>query len=323
VVFDLWKKNTEDLILQVPQTVENGNFAAVPALNVGKMVNQGVDIQVITRGDAGPLTYEVTVNGGFLHNEIVELNSGATYISTINPGYRGINPIRNQLNHSISSFYGYKVAGLFGSASEVSSSPAQPDKAPGRFRYEDLNGDNQINDLDRTYLGSPVPKFTGGLNFKLNYASFELESYMFLQTGNDIFNLSKLFTDFYPLFAGASISERVKESWTPDNQGATIPIFENAANFSTVSNTNSFYVEKGSYFRMQNITLSYNFPAALLSKLRMEKLKIFASTNNVFTITKYEGLDPSVGGNADTQFGLDLGTFPITRSVTFGVNLGF
>jgi hypothetical protein len=146
---------------------------------------------------------------------------------------------------------------------------------------------------------------------------------MFLQTGNDIFNASKLFTDFYPLFAGASISERVKDSWTPTNTGAKIPIYENAANFSTVTSTNSFYVEKGGYFRMQNITLAYNFPAALLSRLKMEKLKLFASTNNVFTITKYEGLDPSVGGNADTQFGIDVGNYPITRSVTFGLNLGF
>ena len=323
VVFDWWKKNTEDLLLTVPQTVENGSFAALPSINIGKMENKGVDVQVITRGTSGGLGYEVTLNGGFLHNEIVALSEGATYITTINPGYRGLNPIRNQLGHSISAFYGYKVAGLYQNASEVSSGPTQTDAAPGRFRYEDLNGDNAITAADRTYIGSPVPKFSGGLNFKLTYSNFELESYMFLQTGNDIFNASKLFTDFYPLFAGASISERVKDSWTPTNTGATIPIFENAANFSTVTSTNSFYVEKGGYFRMQNITLAYNFPAAVLSRLKMEKLRLFASTNNVFTITNYEGLDPSVGGNADTQFGIDVGNYPITRSVTFGLNLGF
>jgi len=323
VVFDMWRKNTEDLLLEVPQTVANGTFAAVPSLNVGKMVNQGIDMQFITRGDAGPVGYEVTLNGGFLHNEIVELNEGATYISTIVLNYRGLNPIRNQLGHPISSFYGYKVIGLFQDAAEVASAPTQADAARGRLRYQDTDGNGTINDLDRVWLGDPVPKFTGGLNFKLMFSNFELESYMFLQTGNDIFNVSKLFTDFYPLFAGAAISERVKDSWTTSNTGATIPIFENAANFSTVANTNSFYVEDGSYFRMQNITLSYNFPAALVSRLKMERLKVFASTNNVFTITKYEGLDPSVGGAADTQFGIDVGNFPITRSVTFGLNLGF
>lgn len=325
VILDIWRKDTEDLLLPVPQTVANGPYASLPSVNIGKMRNNGIDFQVITRGNApGGFGYEVTVNGGILHNEIIELNPGATYITTINPAYRGINPIRNQVGHSISAFYGWKQVGLFQSASEVTSSPAQSGAAPGRLKFEDLNGDNVINELDRTYLGSPVPKFTGGLNFKITYQQFELESYMFLSVGNKIWNQSKWFTDFYPSFAGAAISERVKDSWTTSNTGATIPIFENNSSFSTqASNGNSFYVEDGSYFRMQNISLAYNLPAAVASRLSMEKLRIFASTNNVFTVTKYEGLDPSVGGNADTQFGIDVGNYPITRSFTFGVNLGF
>jgi TonB-linked SusC/RagA family outer membrane protein len=325
VVFDWWKKDTQDLLLPVPQTVANGTFAAVPSVNIGAMVNRGVDLQIITRGDvAGGLGYEVTLNGGFLHNEITALNGDATYISTINPGFRGINPIRNQLGHSISAFYGWEVEGLYQSASEVTSGPTQAGAREGRLKFRDINNDNVINDLDRTYIGSPVPKFTGGLNFKITYSQFELESYMFLSAGNKIFNVSKWFTDFYPSFAGAAISARVLDSWTPSNTGATIPIFENASNFSTqASNANSFYVEDGSYFRMQNISLAYNFPAAIVSRMNIEKLRIFASTNNVFTISKYEGLDPSVGGAVDTQFGIDVGNFPITRSFTFGLNLGF
>lgn len=325
VVFDLWQKDTEDLLLPVPQTVANGAFAALPSVNIGKMTNKGVDLQIITRGDApGGIGYEVTLNGGLLHNEIVELNPGATYITTINPAYRGINPIRNQVGYSISAFYGWKHIGMFQSASEVTSSPTQAGAAPGRLKFEDINGDNVINELDRTYLGSPVPKFTSGLNFKITFQQFELESYMFLSSGNKIWNQSKWFTDFYPSFAGAAISERVKDSWSPENPDGKLPIFENNSSFSTqAANGNSFYVEDGSYFRMQNISLSYNLPAAVVSRIGMEKLKIFASTNNVFTITKYEGLDPSVGGNADTQFGIDVGNYPITRSVTFGFNLGF
>ena len=304
----------------------NQYLRSIPGIvnfNIGKMVNKGVDLQIITRGNTGGLGYEVTVNGGFLHNEITALVGDLQYITYINPGYRGINPIRNGLNQSISSFYGYKVVGLFKDEPEATAS-GQAGAGPGRFKFEDLNHDGTINDQDRTFIGSPVPKFTGGLNFKLTYANFELESYMFLQTGNKIFNVSKWFTDFYPSFAGAAISARVKDSWTPSNTGATIPIFENESNFSTqANNANSFYVESGSYFRMQNITLAYNFPMALVSRMKMEKLRVFASTNNVFTVTKYQGLDPSVGGNADTQFGIDLGNYPITRSFTVGLNLGF
>jgi TonB-dependent starch-binding outer membrane protein SusC len=146
---------------------------------------------------------------------------------------------------------------------------------------------------------------------------------MYTSVGNKIFNASKWFTDFYPSFAGASISERVKDSWSPSNPGASIPIFESASNFSTNTQANSFYVENGNYLRMQNISLGYNLPKTLLSKLKMQKLRIYASANNIFTVSKYQGLDPGVGGNADTQFGIDVGNYPVTRSWVFGVNLGF
>jgi hypothetical protein len=228
------------------------------------------------------------------------------------------------------------MVGLFQSQAEIDAAPVQEGvtrtqdataennaQGVGRFRFKDINGDGVINADDRTFLGSPVPKFTGGLNFKFSFKGFELESYMFLSLGNKIWNQSKWFTDFYPSFAGAAISERVKDSWTTTNTGASIPIFENVSNFSTNTQANSFYVEDGSYFRMQNITLGYNLPSSTLSKLNMSKLRVFVSTNNVFTISGYDGLDPSVGGDVDTRFGIDVGNYPITRSFTVGMNLGF
>ncbi len=335
VIVDFWKKDTEDLLFQVPITVTNGNFASPPSVNVGKMQNKGIDIQLITRGQVRDVAYEFTVNGGFLKNEIVSLDPGATYLSTVNPSFRGITPIRNQVGRPISSFFGYEVVGLFQSQSEIDAAPDQagvvktanataetPAQGIGRFRFRDINDDGVINDDDRTWLGSPVPKFTGGINFKFSYKGFDLESYMFASIGNKIFNQSKWFTDFYPSFAGASISERVKESWTPENPGATIPIFENVSNFSTNTQASSFYVEDGSYFRMQNISVAYNLPSSILSRANIAKLRVFAGVNNVFTISGYEGLDPSVGGDVDTNFGIDIGNFPITRSWTFGINLG-
>jgi TonB-linked SusC/RagA family outer membrane protein len=324
IVLDIWQKDTKDLLLAVPLSSTAGVNAAAPSINVGKMTNKGIDIAITTKGNmTSDLKYEVTLNGSFLDNKIVELSSGQTYLTTVNPGFRGITPIRNQLNQSISSFFGYKVAGIFQDQEEVTGSPAQSGKAIGRFRYEDLNGDNTINDEDRTWLGSPVPKFTGGLNFIIRYAGFDLEAYTYVSLGGKIFNVSKWFTDFYPSFQGASISERVKESWSTENRDATIPIFESASNFSTNTQSSSFYVENGSYLRMQNLTLGYNFPVAIQDKLKMNKLRVFVSTNNLFTISPYEGLDPSVGGAADTNFGIDVGNFPVTRQFTAGINLGF
>nr|WP_295933271.1 TonB-dependent receptor [uncultured Dyadobacter sp.] len=323
VILDFWQKDSKDLLFQkgVPAVVGPG--ATPPYVNAGTITNKGIDFQIITKGKAGDkLGYELNVTGSVLNNEIGDLG-GDKYLSGINPGYRGLQPIRNQLGYSLSAFYGYNVTGLFQTQEEVDRAPAQDGKGIGRFRYEDVNGDNLINADDRKYLGSPVPKFTGGLNLKLTYLNFEVETYMYTSVGNKIFNASKWFTDFYPSFAGAAISERVKDSWSPSNTGATIPIFESASNFSTNTQANSFYVENGNYVRMQNISLGYNLPKTWLAKVKMQKLRIYASANNIFTISKYQGLDPGVGGNADTQFGIDVGNYPVTRSWVFGLNLGF
>ena len=327
IVLDVWRKDTKDLLMQVPISAVNGYNAAAPTVNIAKMLNQGIDVSITTKGNINPQwNYEVNVSAAWLHNEISELPPGQTYITTINPGYRGINPIRNQLNQSISSFFGYVVDGLWQSNEEVAQAGGndyQSGAAQGRFRYRDVNNDGRISDADRTWLGSPVPKFTGGLNFTLKYSNFDLVAYVYTSLGNEIFNVSRWFTDFYPSFQGAAIAERVKGSWTTENRGAEIPIFESASNFSTNTQASSYYIEDGSYLRLQNVTLGYTLPTAMLSRLKMTKLRVFGSVNNLFTITGYEGLDPSVGGAADTNFGIDLGNYPITRSFTFGVNLGF
>ncbi|WP_221390755.1 TonB-dependent receptor [Dyadobacter sp. NIV53] len=324
VILDLWQKDTKDLLFQVPITSTVGYRAAEPSVNVGKMSNKGIDLQIINRGRiTNDLGYELNFTAGILKNNIESLAPGLTYLTSVNPGFRGINPVRNQLGHSISSFYGYKVAGLFADKQEVDGAPTQDGAAPGRFRYVDLNGDGKINSDDRTFLGSPVPKFTGGINIKLTYKGFDLATYMYTSVGNKIFNVSKWFTDFYPSFTGAAVSARVKDSWLPDHTNTDTPIFESTSNFSTNTQSNSFYVEDGTFFRMQNLTLGYTLPANILGRLKMQKVRLYASTNNLFTVTKYQGLDPGVGGNADTNFGIDVGNYPITRSWTFGINLGF
>ncbi|QRR01811.1 SusC/RagA family TonB-linked outer membrane protein [Dyadobacter sandarakinus] len=324
IILDFWEKDTKDLLFSVPITATAGYRAAAPSVNVGKMLNKGIDLQIINRGHiTNSLGYELNFTAGVLKNNIEYLAPGLNYLTSVNPGFRGINPIRNQVGHSISSFYGYKVIGLFNDRGEVDAAPDQDGAAPGRFRYADINNDGKITADDRTYLGSPVPRFTGGMNIKLTYKGFDLETYMYTSVGNKIFNVSKWFTDFYPSFTGAAVSSRVKDSWLPDHTNTSTPIFESTSNFSTNTQSNSFYVENGTFFRMQNITLGYTLPAGILSRIKMTKLRVFASTNNLFTATKYQGLDPGVGGNADTNFGIDVGNYPITRSYTVGINLGF
>ncbi|PGH39654.1 MAG: SusC/RagA family protein [Candidatus Nephrothrix sp. EaCA] len=330
ISLDFWQKDTRDLLVRSPLPATIGFRGLPPFVNSGQMVNKGIDIQIATKGKAtSDISYEVSVNGSFLSNEITGIRDGLSYLDTYNPNYRSISPIRNQLGHSLSSFYGYKVLGLFANEEEVKNAPDQKGTgAPGRFRFADVSGpngkpDHKIDEDDRTYLGSPVPKFTGGLNFSVKYKSYEIGAYFYTSLGGQIFNMSKWFTDFYPSFAGAGKSERVKNSWTPSNTGATTPIFESASNFSTNTQSSSFYVESGSYLRMQNLSFAYHLPQNILTSLKIERLKAFASVNNLFTLTRYSGLDPAVGGSTDTIFGIDIGNYPVTQSFTLGVSLGF
>jgi TonB-dependent starch-binding outer membrane protein SusC len=323
VIFDLWRKDTRDLLFQLGLPGVVGVRANAPSVNIASMRNQGIDIQVIGRGNiSNGLSYEANLTGSFLQNRITALAPGTPYFT--GGGTRiGTPVVRNEPGHAISSFFGYRVLGLFQSKEEVASAPEQVGAAPGRFRYADLNGDNKINDDDRTYLGSPVPTFTGGATLTLRYGNFDFVTYLYSSLGNQIFNNSKWFTDFYPSFTGAAVSTRVRDSWLPTNTNTNVPIFESASNFSTNTQTNSYYVENGSYLRMQNITLGYTLPAGMLDCLGMKRVRIAVAANNLFTVTGYSGLDPAVGGAADTNFGIDIGNYPLTRSYNAVLGITF
>jgi TonB-linked outer membrane protein, SusC/RagA family len=324
VIFDWWRKDTKDLLFQVPIPLTAGSNAAPPAVNIGEMLNRGLDLLVTTRGNlSSEFTYELTVTGSTLKNEIVSLAPGLDFITSINPSFRGIQPIRNQVGQSLSAFFGYRQIGLFQSEEDVASHATQVGAAPGRLKFEDINGDGVIDPDDRTFLGSPVPDFTGGVNFTVGYKGFDLSAYFYTSIGNEVWNQSRWFTDFFQTFEGAAISERLKNSWSPQNPNGTVPIVERTTNFSTSEQANSYYLEDGSFLRLQNVTFGYTLPQNLLEKWNLQRLRVFAAANNLFTITGYEGLDPAVGGAADTNFGIDIGNYPVTRGYTFGLNLSF
>jgi len=336
VIVDLWQKRTSDLLFNPPLPDVLGSFASAPFKNLAEMVNQGVDLQLVNKGKlGGKAGYELTLTGSFLRNEIVKIDETIDYFDAFPASNRLAGTmVRNQVGYSISAFYGYQVEGLFQNQAEVDAAPAQDGAAPGRFRFADIDGyndageltgmpDGKIDAADRTYIGSPVPKFTGGMNFKVTMGQFDIETYMYTSIGNKIFNLSKWFTDFYPSFKGAAIGASVKESWSPSNTGSQNPIFEDASNFSTNTQPNSWYVEDGSFFRIQNLTLGYTLSESMMKRMKVSRARVFASTNNLFTFTKYSGLDPAVGGAADTTFGIDVGNYPVTRSFMFGLGITF
>ncbi len=338
IFVDFWQRTNDDVLVRA-QLSDNYGEAARPFINVGSIDNRGIDLQVTYRDNiTTDLSFEATVTGSFLKNNIERLAENIEFFEA--GGTRVGNVARNLVGSPISSFFGYQTNGLWQTQAEINAANSgatggvfQEGASPGRLRFVDNNGvdengnltgipDGIIDEADRTVIGSPVPDFTGGLNLRLAYKGFDIETFLYTSLGNDIFNFSKYYTDFYAVFPGAAISTRVLDSWTPENMSNTQPIYENYAGFSSTDEVHSFYVEDGSYLRMRLLSLGYNLPRTAFGGT-FSRARLSVSANNLFTITKYTGLDPQVGGAADTNFGIDLGNFPVQRSFNFGLGLTF
>ena len=320
---DVWRKETTDLLYQLPIPGVVGTRASAPFVNVAGMRNQGIDLLLTNRGSlAGVLRYEISTSGSFLANKITRIAPLVPYFT--GGGTRlGTPVVRNETGYALSSFYGYRVTGLFQNAEEVANAATQPGAAPGRFRFADINGDGKINDNDRTYLGNTNPKFTGSIALTLRFKGFDLNANLYASLGSQIFNNQRWFSDFYPSFTGAAVSTRVRGSWLPTSTNTNVPIFESAANFSTNTQANSYYIENGSYARMQYVSLGYTIPGQLTKKVHLDKVRLVFLTSNLFTITSYSGLDPAVGGNSDAVFGIDVGNYPVSKGYSIGLSVDF
>jgi len=227
----------------------------------------------------------------------------------------------------VNTFYGYKVIGLFQDAGDVSKSPKQQDAQPGVFKYADINGDGVIDDKDRTIIGDPNPKFTYGLNISIAYKNFDFSTFFYGSYGNDIFNNNLYFTDFPDFFKGAIRREVALNAWTPQHTNTNIPLLRNTGSFSTDLQTNSYFVSKGSYLRNKQMQIGFTFPHSMLSRYGVDRFRIYVQAANLFTITKYTGLDPELPSSGQNnffpQYGIDQASYPHTPQYLVGVNLNF
>ena len=231
------------------------------------------------------------------------------------------NMVRNEMGQTVSSFYGYQVIGLFSDAADVTNSPTQTGAGPGRFKYKDISGDKIISTNDRTSLGSPNPDFTYGLNLGLNFKNFDFATNFYGSQGNEAVNSVRAFTDFFGE-QGAK-SNVLLNAWTPTNMNTTIPKIEQVRNFSTNGVMNSYFVEDASYFRLRSLILGYTIKPKTLSKAGLSGLRVYVQGTNLFTLTKYTGLDPELGGNS-SNFGIDYGNYPNNqKNFLLGLNVSF
>ncbi|MBZ4676217.1 MAG: SusC/RagA family TonB-linked outer membrane protein [Anaerophaga sp.] len=320
---DWYQKDTKDMLVNVPIPIYYG-YEGGPVANVGSVRNSGFEFSANYRERVTKdFQYNVGFNFSTYNNEVLSLGSG----QPISGGsYYGGSATRTEEGEPIGYFYGYKTDGVFQTQDEIDNHAAQlgTDNAglqPGDLKFVDTNGDDVINDEDRTKIGSPIPDFTYGLNGGLNFKGIQLDVFFQGSQGNDIFNAMK--THLYA-FDETNKHKDMLNSWTPQNTNTDMPRL-NGSDDNNTNRTSDRFVEDGSYIRLKNLTLGYNIPGSLLP-MGIQSLRVYFSGQNLWTKTDYSGADPEIGQVSSTNYlsrGVDIGTYPQAQIYTIGVKIQF
>lgn len=323
-MFDFWQRNTKEMLYQVPIPNVVGD-ATAPSVNIGEMKNVGFDIQVGYRGTTikNNLGYWVTLNLSHYRNELIKL-SGAENEVILGGQIRNQRYIQSEVGTSFPEFYGYKVLGIFQTEEEAAAYPqafGTDYNKPGRFKFADVNDDGIIDSEDRTYIGNPHPGLISNLTFGMRYKQFDLNATFYSSLGNDIVNVSRRNLDFN-MFMWNRSKRRLYESWgssyLKNNLDAKMPIAETNDTYS--QQPSSYFVEDGSYLRLENLTLGYALPSRLTNRLGLQNVRLYVMGSNLFTVTKYSGLDPSIN-TSDGAYGIDHGLWPTPRRYMVGIDI--
>ncbi|MEM7106826.1 MAG: TonB-dependent receptor [Bacteroidota bacterium] len=329
--FDYFNIETEGTLLN-PRPAGLASTITPAYQNIGDIRNRGFDfsIEYGNYSKQSGLQYDFAFNISTYDNEVTAINSeDADFF--VGSQIRTNTFTRMDVGNPISYFYGREVIGIFQNETEVANSPDQGFESPadgvGRFKYRDVDGNGVISDDDRTFIGSPHPDFTFGFNANLAYKGFDIAIFFNGSLGNDIYNYSKVFTDFSSVPNG-NRSTRVLDSWTPSNPGAELPQFNATQIVNNEGNPNSYFVEDGSFVRLKNLQLGYSLPEQLISSTGLSNVRFYVQGTNLVTITDYEGLDPEIGArpnqtNGNLNLGIDYGRFPLARTYTVGVTVSF
>jgi TonB-linked SusC/RagA family outer membrane protein len=299
---DYYNKQTKDLLLARPMPGSSGFSSVVQ--NIGELENKGVELTLSGEQMFGAVRWRPQLNLSFNRNKVLKLYDD----QPIDDLGRGGNRVME--GQPLGIFYSFKSLGV--------------DPSTGDIVYADTNIDGEITTEDRTVVGNPNPKFTGGFTNNFAYKQFDLSVFLQFSYGNDVFNGSRLFLE--SLQGGDNQLEDITRRWRKPGDITDIPRATSDPDKAAENKrTSSRFIEDGSYLRIKNVTLGYTLPGALSAKLRLSSLRIYASTQNLFTFTRYTGLDPEVNysGNDTQVIGTDFFTFPQARTITFGVNLKF
>ena len=325
VTLDIYSRTTSDMLTQVPIPRTAGT-ATIPFVNIGEVNNSGFDLNVTYRDKIGDLRYTIGAMYSVYKNNVVKLNDDpnatifgfSTRLPAISVTKAGL---------PIASFYGYIVDGVIKDDAEAASAPKFGSYTrAGVFKFRDVNGDGIITAADKTIIGNPHPDFTYGLNVALGYKNWDLTVFAQGVQGNELFNYLKYWTDFNT-FQGNRSKDMLYNSWKKQGDVALLPRLNSQD--GTSQQISSYFVEDGSYMRIKNIQLTYTLPSSIVSKLKLSQVQVYVQGQNLFTFTKYKGLDPDINlrtsgnDNQDIHMGIDEGAFPVAKSYNIGLKVGF
>jgi TonB-dependent starch-binding outer membrane protein SusC len=343
-----YNKTTKDMLYALPISTSSGITSSY-FTNIGSVRNRGVDVLVGYRDKAGKVGFDVSVTAGFNKNQVLNLDGINT--NAILDGYNfysngdaGYSQMPNQTLTTTKAglpfgqFFGYKVLGIFKSDEEAAKSPQAAAAHAGDLIFEDYTKDGKINGDDRQVIGNPNPKVVYGINLHVDYKGFDVAMLFNGVAGVDIFNGVKAY-EMSPFSDGNATSKVWGASFLNGNGLTSQPLLgvtnsdgtftqDPNGNYHTV---NSYFVENGSYLKLKNLQVGYTFSNHLLQQVKISQLRLFAMANNLFTITKYSGLDPELGSSFTTQSfsgtttrGVDaVSAYPHTRIYSLGIDVTF
>jgi len=330
ISIDGYIKNTENMLVPMSVPVSTGySDVFVPFINAGKIQNKGIELTLSSNNLTGNFSWNTDFNFSYNKNVVKSLNDSVPMpVGTIDFNYT---LARIAEGHPVNEFYGFITDGIFQTDEEVEKHAQQvPGLDPfnrtsaGDIRFMDLNSDGIIDDDDRTYIGNPNPKFIFALNNTFSYKGFDLNIFIQGVAGNKIFNANRIWNE--GMAVAVNQSSEVLERWTGPNTSNIMPraIFNDPNGNIRVSDR---YIEDGSYLRIKNICFGYNFPKNWIQKIRIQAFRIYVSGSNLYTFTKYTGFDPEVlnpdvGDNMPDN-GIDNNIYPVTRTMSMGINLSF
>jgi TonB-linked SusC/RagA family outer membrane protein len=316
--FDFYNRVTNDILVELstPGHMGNGQGQKV-RYNAASVLNRGFEFSLNWREKAGDFTYSAGILGSTIHNEVLEIGGNSGVDSTLIGGYLGDGrPVTlSRVGLPIGAFYGYRTDGIFQSPEELAAYPHSSQAGVGDLRFVDVNGDGVLDGRDRTYIGSPIPKFIFGFNAMVEYKGFDLGIDFQGQTGNKIFNGKEVVRpDPY------NFEQHVFDRWTGPGTSDREP----RPSFGGYNFTPSDrFIQDGSFLRLRSASLGYTLPSSLTRKASITQMRVYIKGTNLFTLTRFTGYTPEIGSYDVLSNGIDYGAYPITSAYSIGVNLQF